>query len=413
MRKFLITYRFPLILLACILIGAQLGNYLGGIEGGKEILKNRIKPLGDIFLNFLFMILVPLVFSSIASAVANMGNAKRLGKVMSSMLIVFVITGIIASVIMVLAVLLFPLGEGLSVTLPSLPETEPLDPVQQIVKAITVTDFSELLSKKNMLPLIIFSVLIGLAVNQLGEKAKPFKDFLNASNEVMMKIIHYIMYLAPVGLLAYFAYLTGTFGNDLMSVLKRAVLIYFPVSIGYFFLFFSIYAYWAGGKKGFTAFWKNVTPPALVALATGSSMATIPSNLEAAEKSGVPKDISEMVIPIGATIHMDGSCLSAVLKIALLFSLYGQDFTTFQTISTAIGVGLLSGIVMSGIPGGGKIGELLIVSLYGFPVESMILVSSLGDVIDAPATAVNAVGDNVASMMVARMVEGEEWMIRE
>lgn len=409
---FLKSYRFPLILLVSIFIGAQLGLVIGANDAGKTILTRYIKPFGDIFLNLMFTIVVPLVFFSIASAVANMKNTQRLGKVLGSMLVIFAITGVFASIIMVLAVNLFPLSQTLHLQLPT-SEQSNLDPIQQMVKAITVTDFAEIISKKNMLPLIIFATFIGFATNKLDEKAKAFADFLNAGNEVMLKLVDYVMYLAPIGLAAYFMYLTGTFGSDLMSVMTKALYIYYPISIAYFFVFFSIYAFWAGRKRGFLTFWKNIIPPALVAVATGSSMATIPSNLEAANKTGVPKDISEMVIPIGATIHMDGSCLSAILKIALLFGLYGKDFSDPIVIITAIGVSLLSGMVMSGIPGGGAIGELLIVSLYGFPPESLILITTLGNLIDPPATAVNAIGDNVASMMVARVVEGKDWMEKE
>lgn len=406
---FLKSYRFPIILLVSIFVGAELGLQIGTNEAGKAVLTRYIKPFGDIFLNLLFTIVVPLVFFSISSAVANMKNTNRLGKVLGSMLVIFAITGVIASIIMIFAVNIFPLTQNLNLQLPKI-EASNLDPVQQIVKAITVSDFADIISKKNMLPLIIFAIFVGIAANSLAEKARAFIDFLNAANEVMLKLVDYVMYLAPIGLSAYFMYLTGTFGSDLMEAVLNSLYIYYPVAIAYFFVFFSLYAFWAGGKQGFLTFWKNIIPPALVSVATGSSMATIPSNLEAANKSGVPRDISEMVIPIGATIHMDGSCLSAILKIGLLFGLYGKDFSDPTVILTAIGVSLLCGVVMSGIPGGGSIGELLIVSLYGFPPESLILITTLGQLVDPPATAVNAIGDNVASMMVARVIEGKDWM---
>ena len=151
-------------------------------------------------------------------------------------------------------------------------------------------------------------------------------------------------------------------------------------------------------------------PASLTALATGSSVATIPTNLEAARKIGIPKDIREVVIPVGATIHMEGSCLSAILKIAFLFGLFGMNFSGIDTIAIAIGVALLSGTVMSGIPGGGFLGEMLIITLYGFPPEAMPMISMIGTLVDPPATMVNAVGDNVASMMIARLLEGKDWM---
>ena len=139
-------------------------------------------------------------------------------------------------------------------------------------------------------------------------------------------------------------------------------------------------------------------------------MATIPANLEAANKTGVPKDISEVVIPIGATIHMEGSCLAAILKIAFLFGLFQMNFSGLETIATAIGIALLVVVVVSGIPGGGTIGELLIISIYGFPLEAFPIITMIGTLVDAPATMLNAIGDNVSSMIVARMLGGKNWM---
>jgi Na+/H+-dicarboxylate symporter len=188
------------------------------------------------------------------------------------------------------------------------------------------------------------------------------------------------------------------------------MILYYPTAILYFFIAFTIYAFIAAKGEGVKRFWRNIIPASLTALATGSSMATIPANLEAANKTGVPKDISEVVIPIGATIHMEGSCLAAILKIAFLFGLFQMNFFGLETIATAIGIALLVGVVVSGIPGGGTIGELLIISLYGFPMEAFPIITMIGTLVDAPATMLNAIGDNVASMIVARMLGGKDWM---
>ncbi len=218
------------------------------------------------------------------------------------------------------------------------------------------------------------------------------------------------MFTAPVGLCAYFAYFVGVYGPDLLGSYWKAMKLYYPITILYFFVAFTLYAYLAAKGDGVRMFWKNIVPPSLTALATASSVATIPSNLEAANNTGIPRDISEVVIPIGATIHMEGSCLAAVLKIAFLFGLFNMDFSGMQTLLTAIGIAILCGTVVSGLPGGGTIGELLIISLYGFPPEAFPIISMIGTLVDPPATMVNAVGDNVASMMVARILGGKAWM---
>src|SRR5664280_701964 len=403
LTPFFKAYGFSIILIISIIIG----SFLGIIYKKDAIV---FKPFGDIFLNLLFTAIIPLVFFSISSAVAGMTNIRRLGKIMSAMILVFVVTGLIASAVMVIGVVLYPPAAGVRIDLGAAVNIEQLKASEQIVKAFTVPDFADILSKKNMLALIIFSILLGLATSASGERGKIFASFLSSASEVMMKLISFIMYYAPIGLCAYFAYLVGVFGPELLGAYARAMILYYPTAILYFFIAFTLYAFIAAKGEGVRRFWRNIIPASLTALATGSSMATIPANLEAANKTGVPKDISEVVIPIGATIHMEGSCLAAILKIAFLFGVFQMNFFGWETISTAIGIALLVGVVVSGIPGGGTIGELLIISIYGFPLESFPIITMIGTLVDAPATMLNAVGDNVASMIVARMLGGKDWM---
>lgn len=403
LKEKLKTYRFPLILLASILIGSIVGLTFGEKTG-------VIKPFGDIFLNLLFMTVIPLVFFSISSAIANMDSMKRLGKIMGSMMTVFIITGIISSAFMLFATILFPPGAGADIQLETPDEVEDVALSEQIVNTFTVPDFVDLFSRENMLALIIFAVLIGLATGLTGEQGRPFTKFLTSGSEVFMKLIQLIMYYAPIGLGAYFAALIGEFGTELLGDYAKAVLIYYPVSILYFAFGFTLYAFIAGGKKGISHFWKNILAPAATALGTGSSIATIPVNLQAAKKIGVPKDIRETVLPLGATIHMDGSCLAAMLKIAFVFGVFNMDFTGISTFLTAIGICLLSGIVMSGIPGGGFIGEMMIITLYGLPIQALPVISAIGVVVDPPATMINSTGDTVSSMLVTRHLDGKDWM---
>lgn len=398
-NSFFKNYAFSLILLAAILIGSLLGFFL----------KDKaavLKPFGDVFLNLLFCLVVPLVFFSIASAVSGMQSTGRLKKILLVMIGVFVLTGIAASLLMVAGVKMFPPAQGLSVDFgfePPQPQAGGL--LTRLAGTFTVPDFVLLLSRKNMLALIVFAMLTGVAALTSGEKGEPFRKFLRSGNEVFTRAIGYVMIYAPVGLGAYFAYLVGVFGPQLLGSYAQAMGLYYPVALLYFVAAFSLYAYLAGGFSAIGMFWRNIIPTALTAFGTGSSVASIPLNLDAAEKNGVPADVREVVIPIGATIHMDGSCLSAILKIAVLFGLFGMDFSGPGTILTAIGIALLSGTVMSGIPGGGFLGEMMIVTLYGFPLEALPVISMVGTLVDPPATMVNAVGDNVSSMMVARVLK--------
>lgn len=396
------NYGFPLILLISIAVGSTIGALMG-----KEALV--FKPLGDVFINLMFMIVVPLVFCTITNAVAGMSSLKRLGKVLGTTISIFLITGVIAAVLMLAAVVFFPPAQGIVIEGVTPQDFEPLNTAEQIVKAFTVEDFADLFSRRHILPLIIFSILLGVSLNALGEKARPVVNIVSILSDAMLQLVEIVMYYAPIGLGAYFATLVGDFGPQLLGSYARAMIVYHTVTFAYFFIAFSVYAYISTNGEGIARFWKNMITPAITALATGSSNATLPVNLEAARNIGVPEDIRNMVLPLGATIHMEGSCLSGILKISFLFGFYGLSFSGVNTFATAIAIAALSGVVLSGIPGGGLVGEMLIVSLYGFPPEAFPIIATIGFLVDPAATMVNATGDTASSMLAARFLEGKNW----
>ena len=404
LHNFCKNYRFPLTIIAAIL----LGSIIGTVWGTKATV---LKPLGDIFLNLMFTAVVPLVFATIASAVGNMTNRTRLGKILGWMLAVFFATGLVAAVVIIIAVKLYPPAQGVNIPLRAgTGETVAL--ADRLVKAVTVSDFSLLLSRSNMLPLIVFSVMFGYCAGTMGEN-NIMSRALTAFSNVMMKMVDLIMLYAPLGLCAYFASLVGEFGPQLIGAYSRAMILYYPLCVMYFLVAFAVYAFLAGGKNGVRKFFANILSPAVTSLATQSSIATLPANLEAADKIGVPKDISGIVLPIGATMHMDGSVLAAILKISFLFGIFGMEFAGWSTYLVSIVIAILSGVVLSGVPGGGLVGEMLIVSLMGFPPEAFPLIATIGFLVDPPATCLNVCGDTVASMMVARIIDGKNWMMRK
>lgn len=404
--RILRNYRFPLFILGGVVVGAIIGIIFGERA-------TVIKPFGTLFINMMFTLVVPLVFFSISSAVAGMSSAARLGKIMGSMLGVFAVTGVIASIVMIAALGLFNATEGVQVEMQEPENVEEVGSIgEQLVQTVVVDDFSKILSAEHMLALIVFAVIVGFATSRVGDAGKPFAQFLSSGTEVFLKFTSIIMYYAPIGLGAYFAALIGDLGAQLVGDYVRAFLVYYPVAVAYFIVAFTFYAFFAGGRRGVSRFWGNVLEPTAISLGTSSSVAAIPANLRAGERIGVPRDIRETIVPIGATIHMEGSSLSAILKIAFLFAVFDRDFFTLENILLGIGVALLAGMVMAGIPSGGFIGELMIITLYGFPPAALPIIQIIGTVIDPPATTVNSVGDQSSSMMVARILDGKDWMDR-
>lgn len=391
-----------------LLCGITAGSVLG-LVFGKEV--ELIKPLGDIFLNLLFTAIIPLIFFTIASSIASLQKTEKLGKLFVVVIGVFLSTVLISAIIMIIGVLLFPIHQDIIISKIPLESMHTASPGSQITQLLTANDFYELLSRKSMLALIIFSFLIGFASLRSGEKGEGFRTFLNSGNEVMKQLLHIIMQTAPVGLGAYFAYQVGIFGPQLFGAYAKPLGLYYAVCGFYFVVFFSLYAFFAGGKNGLKLFWSNNIAPALTALGTCSSIATIPANLEAAEKMKVPAHIRNIAIPLGAPLHKDGSSMSSVIKIAVIFAMFGKDFTEPHTLLLALGITVIVSVVEGGIPNGGYIGEILAITIYGFPMEQALPAAMIvGTLVDPMATLLNANGDVVSAMLITRISEGKEWI---
>ncbi|WP_347050320.1 dicarboxylate/amino acid:cation symporter [Flavobacterium olei] len=401
--NFLQSYSSILWLLGGIIIGSVFGLLF------KEKVE-VIKPIGDIFLNLLFTAIIPLIFFTIGSSIANLERTEKLGKLFGIMLLVFLSTLLISAIVMILAVYLFPIHQDMIISKVPVENIQSGSVGDQIAQLVTTNDFFELLSRKSMLALIIFSFLIGFATLQSGEKGNAFKSFLDSGNEVMKQLLNIIMKFAPIGLGAYFAYQVGVFGPQLFGIYAKPLGVYYAACVFYFFTFFSLYAIVAGGKRAFKVFWSNNIAPSLTAIGTCSSIATIPANLDAAQKMGIPSHVRNLVIPLGAPLHKDGSSMSSILKITFLFAMFGKDFTEPSTILLALGITVIVSIVEGGIPNGGYIGEVLAITVYGFPMEQALPVAMiLGTLVDPIATLLNANGDVISSMLVSRFSEKTKW----
>ncbi len=403
MRTILKNYSSLLLLLGGIIAGSILGLIFG-----KRV--EVIKPIGDIFLNLLFTAVIPLVFFAIASAIANVDPGQKLGKVMSVMGLVFVGTVLVSAFLTIVAIWIFPLQAVTTGPGGFDEQIQTAGPGEQLTRLLTVGEFYELLSRKNMLPFIIFSALVGFAALKAGESGKAFRRFLDSGNEVMKQLLNIIMILGPIGLGAYFAYQVGTLGPALFGTYASSMAVYYGFGLFYFIVMFSVYAFLAGGMAGVKIYWKNNLIPTFTALGSCSSIATIPANLTAAQRMGIPEHIGNVVVPLGGTLHKDGSSISSIVKIGVVFAMFGRPLTGVDTVLLALGVTVIVSIVEGGIPNGGYIGELLVMSVYGFPIEALPAVMVIGTLVDPLATILNATGDTVAAMMVTRVMKGRRWL---
>lgn len=406
MKKFFKTYGF----LLCMLLGILAGCIVGFVSPD---FARKLKPLGTIFTNLMFCVVVPMVFCSISSAIANMQSARRAGKIMGVTVITFSLTAGIAAFLMYIVVRIFPVvTHSYDITVGEVGET--LGLADMIINFFTKPDFMELWSRKAILPLIVAAVLFGFGIQMNGGRGTMTAKLLQDITGCIMKTVKIITYYAPIGFFGFFAGLVADYGPELIGDYGRTLIIYYIVSFVYMLLAFPVYARIGGGKGAVKVMFRHLFRPAAVSFGTCSSVATIPTNMDASEKTGISKDVSNIVIPLGATMHMDGSAMSAIVKVAFLFGIFGMEFDTGKAIA-AIFVAIISSVAMSGIPGGGGTGELALCTIF-FPDQLAIaypIALALGNLVDPPATMVNAAGDYVVSYIVARFTDGKDWLQKQ
>ncbi len=398
-KTFIRNYGSILLLLLGISIGSLIGIFFPHFV-------NNLKPIGDIFLNLLFVSVIPLVFFAIASSVANIEGDSVLGRIIGMMSLVFVVGIVVAGVSSVIFLYLFPVSSDLPIEqAKDVINTAAQDSWgEKMVRFLTVSEFSSLLSRQNMLAFVIFSFLVGIATRRSGASADMFRKFINSGNTVMGNLLVMVMNLAPVGLGAYFAYQVGTLGPQLFGFYAKPIGLYYVFGILYFFAIFSLFAFLAFGFKGIKRYWKNNILPSLTALSSCSSLATMPANLLAAKQIGIPDTVASVVIPLGTTLHKHGSAIACIFKIYIALLLSGQDFFVPANLIMAVGITLLVSIVAGGIPNGGYIGEMLIISVYQMPTEVIPSIMIIATLVDPLATMLNATGDTVAAMLTTRLI---------
>lgn len=385
-----------------LLLGIAVGSVIGIVA---PQVVDYLKPLGDIFLNLLFVSVVPLVFFAVSNSIASLEQQSKFGKIMMTMALTFLFFILTAAVFTICAVYLFPVS-GISGSKELVEEAADADSWgNRIVSFFTVGEFTQLFSRQNMLALLIFAFMTGFSARKAGERGQPFRMFIASGYEVMKELLLLIMRAAPIGLGAYFAFQVATLGPQLFGFYAKPLGLYYIAGVIYFLVFFSLYAFMAGGLRGINSFWKNAIYPTATALSTCSSFATMPANLQAASKIGIPAQISNIVIPIGTTLHKNGSSMSSIIKIYVAFMIIGRDFFDPMNLLLALGITVFVSIVAGGIPNGGYIGEMLMISVYKLPQEAIPAVMIIGTLVDPLATVLNAVGQLVASMFVSRFVK--------
>ena len=383
---------------AKILIGLVAGLITGMVLGPKA---EYIKPVGTLFINAIKMLIVPLIFSSLVVGVISMKDPKKMGRIGLKTLALYLGTTAVAVTIgLTLGTLLQP-GEGLN--LPAVEQAVPkeapslVDTLVDLVPSNPVDSFAS----GNVLQIIVFSIFLGLAINLCVEKAKPVADLFEAFAEVMYKLTALIMEMAPYGVFALMAWVAGEYGADVLPSLLRVILgVYLGCLIHALLTYGGCIALL--GRLNPIQFFKGILDAQAVAFTTTSSSGTLPATLRCTQKNlGVSKSISSFVLPLGATINMDGTALYQGIAALFVAQAYGIELT-FSNYTTIVLTSTLASIGTAGVPGAGLITLSLVLSSVGLPMEGVAIMAGIDRILDMARTTLNVTGDAMVSLLIAK-----------
>lgn len=371
---------------------------IAGIIFGSSI--EFVQPLGDLFLRLIKFIIVPLILSTLVVGVASIGDMKKLGRIGGKTVVYYLATTTIAVSIGLMAGALFSPGAGLNITVPSgeTPEATETGGVVEIVLNIVPTNPIAGLTDANVLQIIFFAIFLGLGITMVGEKAQPVYRLFDGFAEIMYKITGIVMKFAPIGIFGLLAPIIGEYGLSVLLPLIKIILAVAIACIVHAGVVYSLSVKFLG-KMSPIKFFKGIAPASVVAFSTQSSSGTLPVTIKSSEENlGVSKEVSSFVLPLGATINMDGT--SIYLGIAALFisQFYGIDLSFGQILMIVL-IATLGSIGTAGVPGAGLVMLTMVLSAVHLPLEGIALIAGVDRFLDMFRTSLNVTGDASAAVI--------------
>ncbi|WP_026772209.1 dicarboxylate/amino acid:cation symporter [Sediminibacillus sp. JSM 1682029] len=362
-----------------------------------------IAPLGDLFLRLIKFIIAPLILSTLVVGVASSGDPKQLGRIGLKTVVYYLLTTAVAIIIGLAVAFMMSPGKGVDVSLsesaPAKEAQESQSVVDTFLNIIPENPF-EALASGNILQIIFFALFIGLAITFVGEKAQPVYRFFDGFAEVMYKITSIVMYVAPIGILGLVAPVIGEYGLSVLLPLLKVILAAVIACILHAAIVYSS-AVRLYGKMSPITFFKGISPAALVAFSTASSAGTLPITLKNTQENlGVPKKISSFVLPLGATINMDGTAIYQGIAVVFIAQFYGLDLSFIQLLTVVVTT-VLASIGTAGVPGAGLIMLTMVLSSVDMPLEGIALIAGVDRILDMFRTTLNVVGDASATVVIS------------
>jgi Na+/H+-dicarboxylate symporter len=393
-------------LLVAIAIGFVLGLVVGFSllsvpEAARTDVAAWFKTLGDIFVRLIRIVIPPLIFFTIATATASVADLRRLGLLFLWILVLYIGTSALAAFWGVLAGQLFQPGVGVGLKPPA-GYTPPKPPSAiDILMSFFQVDFSALLTVGGAMTMIIFAIILGVAVVLLGEEGRRVYSLLKLASDLMIRIVGIIMYYAPVAIFGYAAWLIATYGPQMLGAYGKFLVSQYSFTLMHFFVIYSIVVF-TGGLNPLKYF-KYQSTPFVIAFTTRSSAVTLPYNMEAARRIGIPEEVFQITAPIGATVNMDGTALYQALSALFIAQLFGISLTPAQ-VGLAVVAAVVGSVATAAIPGGGTIMLAYVLGVVGLPLEGVGIMMVMDPIADAMRTAINVSGDNACSVLITRLV---------
>ena len=384
-----------------------LGMLLGGITGaivGKEI--PFIKLLGELFLNALKMMIIPLIFSSMILGVTTIGDTRKLGRLGGFTILYYLITTLVAVTTGIILVNLIKPGVGISFEL-SQTILDQSYSFLDVIRGIIPENIVESMSNGDILPIIFFALFFGIVMNLVGEKAKPVGAFFEGVFEISMKMTHYIILFAPIGIFGLVATRLGAAGGWFAFKDELVGLGYYSVTVigG-----LSIHAFvtlplilWTLGRRYPIKYLKSMSDALFTAFSTASSSATLPLTLSCTEKAKVNRSTSGFVLPLGATVNMDGTALYEAVAAIFIAQLYGIEITFIQQVIIVL-TATLAAIGAAGIPQAGLVTMIIVLKTVGLPIEGIGAILAIDWFLDRIRTTVNVWGDSIGAAVIDKLM---------
>jgi Na+/H+-dicarboxylate symporter len=380
-----------------IAVGFVLAVIVGVFMGEKA---SFFQPLGDLFLRLIKFIIVPLILSTIVVGITSAGDIKKLSRLGGKTIVYYLATSLIAVTIGLGAGVIFSPGTGLDITLNETAAAAKESPgVIATLLNIIPTNPIEALATGSVLQIIFFAIFLGIGIIAVGEKAAPVQHFFESLAEVMYKITGMVMKLVPIGIFGLLAPIVGTYGISVLLPLIKIILAMVVAAVIHVVVVYS-FAVKTLGKMSPLHFFKGIFPAAAVAFSTCSSSGTLPVTMKNTEENlGVSKETSSFILPLGATVNMDGTAIYLGIASLFIAQYFGIELSITQMLMVAL-VATLASIGAAGVPGAGMVMLTMVLSSVNLPLEGIALVAGIDRILDMVRTSVNVIGDASACVVV-------------